>query len=219
MTLEFIKDEVFFFAAYNRSSQRTEYRREYISMKIRPLAHTYSPDGVNQFTANFNSTRFDKFLWETDSRLKINMTTFSNLTFELVLDFNSFRRVSGAISVKMSFLVYSSLNFHFDVNRFWSQSVFCRSWLRLARSYYWTAFLDSILIQLSNQAFSSHWPVSALRSRQHGSQNLFQQRVFARFSFRSEYWTLRSSVCLGADSDDSRLSFGRNGRRKNIEWV
>jgi hypothetical protein len=105
MTLEFIKDEIFFFATYNRSGQRTEYRREYISLKIRPYSES------NLYFTSFNQTQFENFVWVTPTQLRVNMTTVKNLTLELVFEFNSTRlsTASGHPAVKFSFIFYSAL--------------------------------------------------------------------------------------------------------------
>eukprot|EP01122_Echinamoeba_exundans_P009674 TRINITY_DN3470_c0_g1_i1.p1 TRINITY_DN3470_c0_g1~~TRINITY_DN3470_c0_g1_i1.p1 ORF type:complete len:611 (+),score=83.32 TRINITY_DN3470_c0_g1_i1:177-2009(+) len=108
MTLEFVKDEVFFFAAYNRSDgTRNEFRGEYISMKSRPMSQKYITPLTEKNIYTFNQTKFDTFFWERPNRLRVNMTKVENLQFEFVFDFNSSRVSGGHVSIKFSFIVYN----------------------------------------------------------------------------------------------------------------
>jgi hypothetical protein len=109
MTMEFMKDEIFFFAAYNRSDgTRNEFRAEYISLKFRPMSQKYLTETSGKNIYTFNQTKFEKFFWENPHRLRVNMTLVENLQFEFVFDFNSSRASGGHVSIKFSFVVYST---------------------------------------------------------------------------------------------------------------
>lgn len=109
LTMEFVKDEVLFFAAYNKTDgARAEFRGEYISLKYFPITQIYADQGSVDLITAFNRTSFTSFVWETPQKLRVNMTETSNVTFEYIWEFDYARKLSNAFAVKFSFVVYST---------------------------------------------------------------------------------------------------------------
>jgi hypothetical protein len=109
MTMEFKKDEFYLFAAYNNSAGvRTEFRREYLSMKFLPLSQFYNTSDSENQVFIFNSSVFESFVWESADRLRVNMSRSNNIVFEFIFDFNRLLPQSDIPAVKFSFVIYST---------------------------------------------------------------------------------------------------------------
>lgn len=108
-TLEFNGSDIDIFSTYQKRGVRTQYRREYIQLRLSSLTEEYSINGLptKRYTT-WNVPKWASFSWANATRLHVNSTKFNNITTELIFDFIGATSLRDS-RIKFSFVVYSTL--------------------------------------------------------------------------------------------------------------
>eukprot|EP01122_Echinamoeba_exundans_P014453 TRINITY_DN6553_c0_g1_i1.p1 TRINITY_DN6553_c0_g1~~TRINITY_DN6553_c0_g1_i1.p1 ORF type:complete len:582 (+),score=27.10 TRINITY_DN6553_c0_g1_i1:63-1808(+) len=106
VAIEFRGDEILLFAMYNTSRGFKDYRREYLSLKMVPLAEQSSLDEFH-IHRMANVSRWESFTSVGSTILRVNATRVDNLVMEYIFRFDSPDDAFGRKVFKFSILVYN----------------------------------------------------------------------------------------------------------------